>query len=601
ESLPDYMIPAHFVCLPSFPQTPNNKVDRKALPKPAKPEPVSRSKTLAQPVAKGGLEESLLALCAEMLRIDSVALNDNFFKLGGDSLLATQIVTRINDRYAIKLPISTIFEVENFAALTASVKVLCDTNRLAAEESSAADDKDLDALPRAPRDKQAPVSYAQRRMWLIDHLYGAGAAYNISNTVRLRGKINTDALAWALNQLIRRHETLRTVFPADIDGPKQKILSFSPIELDIRNLEKEPESQQAVILKERIKQLVEERHDLAAGPVFRCELVKLSSREYVFIVIFNHIIYDNIWSSRLFFEELSKFYGAYPKGLDEQPLLPELQRQFIDYACWEQSQIESGAFSGSLEFWRKELSLLPEPLQLPTDKKRVGRPSYIGQRVEFTIEKELKNSLGKIAKAQSATSFMLLLAAWQLLLNRYSGQQDILLGTTTGRRHRSETEKMIGLFINNLVVRTQILSEQTFSQLLSSVRKKSVQIFAHDQVPFEFLVSQLKPERKSGMAPFFQHFFIHRNIGSNRWTLPGLDVEPMKIARGGSKFDITLSVLEDDDKISGTLEYATDLFERSSMERMAANYIELLSSIAANPDQLLSELSIIAPNERQQL
>jgi Non-ribosomal peptide synthetase modules and related proteins len=160
---------------------------------------------------------------------------------------------------------------------------------------------------------------------------------------------------------------------------------------------------------------------------------------------------------------------------------------------------------------------------------------------------------------------------------------------------------MIGLFINNLVVRTQILSEQTFSQLLSSVRKKSVQIFAHDQVPFEFLVSQLKPERKSGMAPFFQHFFIHRNIGSNRWTLPGLDVEPMKIARGGSKFDITLSVLEDDDKISGTLEYATDLFERSSMERMAANYIELLSSIAANPDQLLSELSIIAPNERQQL
>ncbi|WP_188151962.1 non-ribosomal peptide synthetase, partial [Teredinibacter waterburyi] len=584
--LPYYMIPTMFVELDELPKTPNRKVDRKALPQPsAANELVSEA-----PIAPSTATEKLVVeICSVLLQRDDIGINQNFFEIGGDSLTATQLVSRLNNQLNKTIFMRDIFSATDFKSLAAVLD----------ETTESIQTPEQGKLQKAKRGDRIPLSFAQKRMWLVDQLHDASSTYNISNTIKVNGVVDIAALTLAVNKIVERHETLRTIFPSDVNGPWQQIQKFKSFNLPLLDLTSNDKSGREWEAMRAVQDMVQSPHNLAIGPLFDAKLIKLDTSEFILCFVFNHIIYDNIWSSGVFFNELNGWYRHYLNNQPEE-FLPEPEFQFVDYAVWEQCRVDAAA-QQHISYWQSQLANPPGPSLLPTDFHRPSRASLRGAQVQLTLPESVRLGLSHLSKLESATHFMVLIAAWQCLLYRYSGQQDILVGTPTGRRYRTETEGMIGLFINNLVVRSQCNPALTFREYLAQVRATTIEAFSHDELPFEKIVSEINPDRIQGVSPFFQHFFIHRNATKSAWKLGDLAVTPLAMHQGGSKFDITLSVLEDDDKISGTLEYATDLFERSSMERMAANYIELLSSIAANPDQLLSELSIIAPNERQQL
>lgn len=587
--LPSYMIPTVFVRLESVPRTPNGKVDRKALPPPLATNELAGEECVP---AENETEAALVEICSKLLRRTEVGTNQNFFDLGGDSLSATQLVARIFERFSVKLSMKVVFSAPDLKALAADVA--------AARKSEGT--TNAEGLRRVSRADGIPVTPAQRRMWLVDRLYASSSAYNISNAVRLRGHLNTAALQRALNEIVERHEILRTVFRSQGRDCWQEVLPFEPFELPRRSFEAmtKPEREQAV--RENLRRGLERAHDLANGPLFTCELLVLSPNEHVLSLVFNHIIYDNIWSSRIFFQELGALYGHFcEQGVHTptSPLAP-LPFQFADYAHWEQQRVSQDRFEVQIEYWRSQLALPPAPLTLPSDRPRPETPTFSGGQVEFVLPPYLRLALAQFSRKEAATLFMSMLAAWQLLLARYSGQDDILVGTPTGRRYQTQTEDMIGLFINNLVMRARLSEDLSFRGLLAQVRQTAIDAFSHDELPFERLVEALQPPRQANTFPYFQHFFIHRNATNSRWAIPGLEVEPLRLHPGGSKFDLTLSVLEDE-QLSATIEYATDLFDRDTVERLAENYVQLLAAAIEEPDKPVSQLRLVSEPEAAML
>ncbi|RLT93660.1 non-ribosomal peptide synthetase [Ketobacter sp.] len=590
DRLPYYMIPAMFIRMESLPKTPNNKIDRNQLPDPS-PENEIVTDQYVGPANE--CEQALVELCEALLKKEKLSTNQSFFEYGGDSLKATQLVSRINKRFGVKLSMRSVFDAIDLKQLAESIES-------AASESTDAL-PDLLPIPRADNQK-LPTSYAQRRMWLVNQLQGGSASYNISNTVRLSGELNKRALEAALTEMVARHETLRTHFPHDDNGPYQVIRPPYPITLTTMDLSDLGSDEREQKLDELVHQSLSKVHHVERDALFECSLIKLGSEDHALVLIFNHIIYDNIWSSGIFFQELGLLYDAFAKQMAAgQPLNSPLQPlaiQFADFAAWEQQNSQSHSYREDLEYWKEQLANPPEPLQLPSDHRRPDKPTLKGGQVKFTIPASLRIALEYFARDESATMFMVLLAGWQLLLHRYTQQNDILVGTPTGRRNRIETEGLIGLFINNLVIRTDLSGNPSFKTLVSRVRKTTLDALSHDELPFERLVEELRPERKAGISPYFQHLFIHRNAKHTEWTIPGLTVTPVEAHPGGSKFDLTLSMLEEDHELSGTLEYSTDLFNQDTVARMADNYIQLLSSAMENAERPAWDMELLSVAER---
>lgn len=584
--VPYYMVPTIYVRLDAMPRTPNNKIDRMALPAPEKGN--SLREDLPVP-AVDDLECGLLEIASDLLRTDDIGTNYNFFDLGGHSLSATMLIARVQNRFGVRLDMRQVMEASDFKAI--------------AEIIRGADAVEGSALPRlvhVPRSARLPVSLAQRRMWLVDVLSGNNSAYNISNTVRLDGPLDVVALERAINEVAARHDVLRTRFPQGETEPWQEVLPPTHLPLEISDLSGLPEDEQEACWQARAKELLHYNHDLERGPLFQRVLLRLGPESAILVLVFNHIIYDNIWSSGIFFRELGALYSAFTAGETKSPLEP-IEHQFADYAVWERERADKGQLETQLAYWQQQLADLPEPLQIPGDHLRPDTPSLRGGQVAFQVPPDLANAITDFARAESATTFMVLLSGWQMLLHRYSQQDDILVGTPTGRRYLAEAEDIIGLFINNLVLRARFPQGITFRELLAQIRQATIDAFSNDELPFEDLVAALEVPRSWANAPLFQHLFIHRNNTHSRWEIPGLKLSQVPLHSGGSKYDLTLSMIEEGARMSGTLEYSSDLFVHDSAERIAAHYLALMGRAVENPDTPLALLDMLDRGERDAL
>jgi|GEM_PF-525178 len=587
EQLTYYMIPTVYVRLAQLPKTPNKKVDRNALPAPTADNQLRGAELIT---ASGGTEEFLVESCQELLARDVVNVGESFFAQGGHSLSATQLLARINEHFSVSLDIRSIFESTSLRALGERI----DATAPKTEEKAAAE-----SLTHAPASARIPLSAAQQRMWLSEKLWGNGNAYKISNIVLLRGKLNVPALEQALGAIVARHDILRTLFPEDAQGPYQQVVPTETFRLPITDLREQPRAGRTSRATSYCQKLLKEPQSLDRGPLFCARLIRIEDKAAILALTFHHIIYDNIWSSGIFFRELRQLYADFTQ---QRPAsLPPLAFQFADYAYWEQQRSTGAPYQAQLDYWKQQLADAPAPLDLPADRPRPQSADFRGGLVKFKLPASLWAALGALARRESATSFMLLLAAWQLLLHRYTGQLDIVVGTPSGRRQHTQSESMIGLFINTLVLRTDFSGQPDFRTLLQRVRATSIDAFANDQVSFEDLVTALNPQRASGESPFFRHLFIHRKQQAGQWQIPGLQVTPLNAHAGGAKFDLTLSVLESDRGLSGSLEFRRALFDRETADSLCQNYVQLLTSIVEMPDRPVATLPLLAPTERAQL
>ncbi|GEN10426.1 amino acid adenylation domain-containing protein [Myxococcus fulvus] len=576
EHLPEYMVPSALITLESFPLTANGKVDRKALPA---PEGLLPSTEYVAP--RNPTEEQLADLWAEVLRVPRVGVLDDFFALGGHSLLATQLISRIRARLGVELPLRALFEAPTLASF--------------AERLQAA--SRVEAPPLVPRPRTGPVhlSFAQQRLWFIDQLEPGSATYNIPVAVRLRGPLDVEALRRTFEALVVRHESLRTTFPTEQGQPLQRIASQVTLPLSVVDLRTLPTREAEATRLAREEAL--RPFDLAKGPLLRTNLLHLGEQEHVLLLTMHHIVSDG-WSMGVLVRELGALYEGFASGLGVT--LPALPVQYADFAQWQRDWLQGEVLEGQLAWWKQRLEGAAV-LELPTDRPRPAVVSARGAVVPVHLSRELSDAVLALAQREGTTPFMTLLAAFQVLLSRYSGQEDISVGSPIAGRTRAETEGLIGFFVNTLVLRTQMKRHGSFRELLSEVLTSTLAAFQHQDVPFEKLVEVLQPARDLSRSPLFQAFFALQNAPLEPLRLPGLTFEPMPAELDTAKFDLTLSFIETPSGFEGELEYSVDLFDPTTVARMAEHLRVLLEGAVARPEASLSSLPLLTSRDRHQL
>ncbi|WP_442941967.1 amino acid adenylation domain-containing protein [Nostoc sp.] len=590
--LPEYMVPSAFVLLESLPLTSNGKVDRRALPTPE-----LDSTLLEKYVApRTPIEEMLALLWAQVLKLERVGIHDNFFEVGGHSLLATQLLSRIRTSFKVELALRELFERATIAELAQLIGQL---------QQQKIELTSLPILPRT-RDAELPLSYAQQRLWFLDQFEPNSAFYNIPMALRLVGNLNQAALQQSLQEIIHRHEALRTNF-ITVDGkPSQIIQTETNWTVSVVDLKYLSTLEQEITSQQLAQQQITQPFDLAKGRLIRATLVLLSETEHVLLVCMHHVVSDG-WSMGVFIQELVALYNAYAQG---QPSpLALLPIQYADFAIWQRQWLQGEVLQSQLSYWQQQLKDAPALLSLPTDRPRPAEQTYHGTHQEFALSFELTNKLTKLSQEQGCTLFMTLLAAFDTLLYRYTGTEDILVGSPIANRDRSEIEGLIGFFVNTLVMRTDLADNPSFSELLLRVREMAMEAYTHQDLPFEMLVEALQPERDLSHTPLFQVMFVLQNAPTSELELTGLTVNQLLIKGTTSRFDLTLSMentptsatLSTSTGLVGWWEYNTDLFDASTIERMTGHFVTLLEGIIANPKERISQLPLLTEVEQQQL
>ncbi len=438
--------------------------------------------------------------------------------------------------------------------------------------------------------QRSPLSFAQKRLWFLEQLQPGLSVYNLPTALRLTGKLDIPALKLSLQTIINRHEILRTSFPV-VDGePIQKIAASFSLTLPVVDLQGLAQQTQAEQVIQQATMLAALPFELAQTPLLRAVLLQLGDEEYVLLFVMHHIIVD-YWSLRVLVRELVLVYQG--------QTLPELPIQYVDFANWQQKWLRSQARTTQLEYWQQQLQDCPRELSLPTDYSRPSVQTFRGARQYFVLSRKLSHQLGELGKQQGATLFMTLLTAFKLLLHRYSGQKDILVGSTVTSRDRVEISNLIGLFVNNLVFRTKISGNLSFWELLNQVKETTLLALAHQELPFEDLVEQLQPERNLSQNPLFQVMFILHNTPNQSTQIPGLGIEPLETEHFTTRFDLGLDMYETPNGLRGTLEYSTDLFEAATIERLIEHFQRLLQLIVENPQQGISELVFLTDAEQE--
>ncbi|MCC5645814.1 amino acid adenylation domain-containing protein [Nostoc sp. CHAB 5824] len=582
--LPNYMVPSQIMVLDQLPLSPNGKLDRKALPAPD----TAASTDFEMPVTS--TEELLATLWQTLLKAKFVGRRDHFFELGGHSLLATQLVARIRDTFEVELPIRKVFEQS----------VLSD---LATEIDKASASVALPPITPQPENAPKTLSFAQSRLWFLAQLEGTGtsATYNMSTALQLDGKLNIEALRASFDYLLDRHTILRTYFPALEGEPQVVVQSLEDIEVlasaDLRLLD--PQTQ-AETVQRLSNSHAQEPFDLNTGPLFKAKLLQLSEQKNVLLLNMHHIISDG-WSMGVFKREWEQAYSAFAAG--DAPNLSPLPIQYSDYAAWQRSWLQGEILENQENYWKQQLGDAPRLLDLPTDHPRPAQQSYEGGREEYRLSNELTQRLKVVSQKHGVSLFMTLLTAFNILLSRYSRQDDLCVGSAIANRTHSYTEGLIGFFVNTLVLRSKIKPELGFSELLQQIRQTCLDAYAHQDIPFEYLVEQLQPERSLSHNPLFQVMIVLQNTeraGTNV-SLPDLDIHWLDQDYPFAKFDLTLDLCERDGQLRCMWEYATDLFEAETIRRMAGHFEVLLEAIAENPHQPISKLPLITRAEIQQL
>ncbi|HEY0735657.1 MAG TPA: amino acid adenylation domain-containing protein, partial [Herpetosiphonaceae bacterium] len=583
QRLPEYMVPAAFVILDALPLTANGKIDRSALPA---PEPAAAERVVIAPRTP---EEELMAdLWRQILGVQQISRDDSFFALGGHSLLATQLIARIRATFQVELPLRALFEAPTLVEIVAQVTNL--------RSSSTPPDAPIQPAPRAGA---LPLSLAQQGLWFIAQLAPESAAYTMSMPLRLHGPINLDALQQALDALVQRHETLRTTFVM-LDGqPLQVIAPHQPIALVLHDLQQLAPDEREAAAARLAAEDAGSPFDLQRGPLLRATVLQLGPTEHVLLLAIHHLIGDG-WSWRVLARELATLYLSFSRSQPDSRL-PELPIQYADYALWQRGWIQHEAREKMLAYWQQQLAGAPPTLDLPTDYPRPEVATYAGAIHTFLLPLELTATAHDLSHKSSVTPFMVYLATFQILLARYSGQSDILVGTPSANRTRAETEGLIGLFLNTLALRIQLHDNPTFAALLQRVREMTLGAFAHQALPFDQVVEAVQPRRDLRYNPLFQVLFMFQNIPTPVIELPELSVELLEVDSGTSMLDMTFALMETEAGLSGVVEYNTDLFAPTTIERLVWHYTRLLEQLTANPTQPIASVPLLTGAEQEQL
>ncbi|HEX4498729.1 MAG TPA: amino acid adenylation domain-containing protein [Thermoanaerobaculia bacterium] len=578
ERLPEPMVPSLWSILDHLPLTANGKVDRRALPT-----PVPAAGGSAAPATDA--ERTLAGIWGALLGRDRVGAGDEFFALGGNSLLALQAVSRIRDAFGIELPVEVLFAAPTPAALAA---------RLATMEAGALM---LSPVVPVPRNGDLPLSSAQERLWFLDRLQ-PGSAYNVPLVLRLQGPFAASAWAAALDELRRRHEALRTTFRDARGRPVQEIAPWTAQGLPAVDLTALPEPAREA---ERLAALLAAHpFELARDLPLRAALLRIAGDDHLFVAVFHHIVAD-AWSLRVALAEMREFYGAYVALAADGPIvlvLPEPAVQPADYAVWERQRLEGSALQPRIAWWRQRLAGLPG-LDLPVD-----RPAGSGRNAltrPTALPADLSHALAGLARDRGKTLFMATLAAFAALLHRITGSADLAVGTPVANRDRPELEGLIGFFVNTLVLRLDLGGDPTFAELLRRVEATALAAFAHRDVPFDRLVEELRPERRADGNPLFQVAFSLDRPALPDFSSLGLAVSPLAVPAGRAKFDLYLGLEETADGIAGAWELRSDRFDPSTVVRLDGQWLRLVADLAADPEKPLSALALLSPAERHQV
>jgi len=584
EKLPDYMIPSCFVPMRMLPLTVNGKIDRQALPSPDfHSNAVSDSQTRVT-----AAEELVAEIFAKVLRVERVGRQQDFFELGGHSLLATQLVSRLREAFAVEVPLRAVFETPTVAGLSRSIEV----------ERGGGRSAQLPTLTAADRNGPLPLSFAQQRLWFIEQLERESVAYNVPVAMRITGPLNLPVLEQAFTEIVRRHESLRTIFPHANGEAYQLVLPAQPFVLAVEDLTTYDEAEREEKAAELAAAEGRRPFDLAAGPLFRARVLKLAEQEHIMLFTTHHIISDG-WSMGLLVREVAALHDSFSRG--EASPLAELAIQYADYAVWQREYLEGEVLEEQLRYWREQLQGAPALLELPTDRPRPAVQTYRGATRRLMVQKRLIERLREVCREEGVTLFMLLTAVFKVLLYRYSGQKDIVIGSPLAGRGRFEVENLVGFFVNTLVLRTQLADEMTFTELLRHVRDVTLNAYEHQDVPFEKLVEELQPVREKSYSPLFQVMIALQNIPAAALSYEGLTLRPLDIENNTSKFDLLLDLLEMPAGMLITFKYNPDLFEAATMQRMAEQFERLLQAVAASTAERVSDLRLLSPTERQTL
>ncbi|MEE8524784.1 MAG: amino acid adenylation domain-containing protein [Thermoanaerobaculia bacterium] len=588
--LPDYMVPAAIVVLDALPLNPNGKVDRAALPAPD-----WGGKTADYVAPRTATEELVAGVWSEVLGAadaggERVGADDDFFDLGGHSLLATQAISRLREQTGVRIPLSLMFESPTVAALAAAV-----------EEARGPADRSQDGgapppIEPRPHDGAMALSFAQERLWILDQFEPANPAYNMPFALRLRGRLNAPALERCLGELVRHHEGLRTTFHS-VDGrPVQRIApppEHPPRlpQVDFRGLGDSRRRQQ---LERLTREESLRPFDLRRGPLMRVILVRLAADQDVLAFNIHHIISDG-WSLGILTRELGALYEAFSREDRQAPSdspLPDLAVQYADYARWQRQWLSGEVLERQLAYWREQLWDLPPGLELPIDRPRPAVRSFRGDRDDLVLPPQLSRQLEALSRELDATLFMVLLAAFKVLLGRLAGETDVAIGAPVAGRNHSQIEDLVGIFLNSLVLRTDLAGNPPFRELVDRVREVALAAYAHQDLPFEKLLDELQPERDLSRTPLFQVFFNMVNLPFGPMELTGLSVEPLALPEMPSKFDLTIYATQERGRIRFELVYNADLFSAARIAELLRQYRLVLEQVAAEPATPIAELSL---------
>ncbi|WP_334190225.1 amino acid adenylation domain-containing protein, partial [Noviherbaspirillum sp.] len=579
--LPEYMVPAAFVQLQSLPLTPNGKLDRNALPA---PDGTAYASGLYEaPI--GEIEHMLAGIWAELLNAEHVGRHDNFFALGGHSLLGVKMIARVRQALGVELDIGQLFEAPVLSALSEKARHAALTG--------------LPPIGPADRAQALELSFAQQRLWFLAQMQGVSDAYHLPIGLRLVGELDQTALRAALDRLVARHEVLRTTFILENGRPVQRVADrgsgFALQEHDLRDSRlagQEPEQELARIASAEAGAPFQ----LDIGPLARGRLIRLADREYVLLLTLHHIISDG-WSMGVLAHEVGSLYRCFREGRPDP--LPPLTIQYVDYAVWQRRWMEDDALQAQAAYWRDTLAGAPPLLELPTDRARPPQADHAGAFIPFELDAALVRSLQSLARRHDCTLFMTVLTAWATLLGRLSGQEDLVIGVPVANRPLAEVEPLIGFFVNTLALRIDLSGRPSVARLMQDVRARTLRAQQNQNLPFEHVVELVNPPRSMAYSPLFQAMLAWQHKDGSAFDLPGLQAETYDTAQRTAKFDLTLTLGETDKGLSGGFEYATALFDPATIERYAGYLRRLLQEMAAHDMEEIAALPLLGDDERR--
>jgi amino acid adenylation domain-containing protein len=589
QRLPEYMVPTAVVRLDQLPYTPNGKLDRRQLP--------SAATNLERPASaspRTPTEALLVSLWAEVLGIDRLGIHDDFFELGGHSLLAIRLAARVHSALATRVVVRDIFANPTIAELAAHLEHARDEQPSAQQTEPPTPEPAADALG-----ERVTLSFAQEQMWLLDRLIPDRAVYNVPIGVHLVGALDVHALELSLVRLVERHEPLRTVVREFDDAPIAVLERCAPARLSVVDLSSLPDAERDAQAKQQISDAAREPFDLTHGPLLRARLLRLGPETHMLVLCMHHIACD-AWSLAVLFRELGLLYTACRTRISSP--LTDLPLRYSDYAAAQRQELESALLQDQLEYWRGQLAGAPAALDLPLDHPRPRVQTFKGARHRFSLPASLVEALAELGRRHGATPHMALLASFQALMARYTGQEDILVGAPVAGRARPELHDLIGCFINTLVLRTDVSGDPNFRDLLGRVRDVCLAAYAHQELPFEKLVQALQPDRDPSRSALVQVLFNFRGVPQHGLDIDGLTSSIEELETGTAKFDLTVSLMPDSaGGLMGSVIYPTDLFETASIERLIGHWRTLMEGVVAAPDRPLSELPLLTAAERRQV